>query len=158
MPNLVYRAAHQPPRWWEHWLAHGMGLGIAIAAIGAGIQVGITLTGHRVLSRAAEALPPWTLALMTLALFAGATAYAAGVLVKWSLLARSQALMQVGLSGMATGWLVRGIALFVRGQPQDMTSAWVSASLALGCILSLVGSHISTPRVEADARQIRGGE
>lgn len=150
MPHLAYRGRHQPPLWWEHVLAHPMGLAAAVAGLLVGVQMVISLATDLVVSRVAESLPTWVLAVLAVSLIGGAVAFTLGLLGRFNTLAASQLLVRIGSIGLAVGWLARAFALASVTGTADMTSVTTSLSLSAGCLTMLLASTMTEPILDHD--------
>lgn len=153
MPNLSYQARHSPPKKWEHLLAHATGSWVAVAGIGVGIQMIITLVTDFTVSRVAEILPVPFLLTLSVFLVGGGVVFLAGVFLHIEPLAKAQLLTRIGCIGLSVGWFTRALALISSTGVADGTSVWISLSLGAGCFTRLVASVLSEPIIDSDVKR-----
>lgn len=134
MPSLVYRARHDPPRWWEHAAAHPIDIAVAVASTGLGIMTVLTVHTDIVTSPAGELMPWPVLVLLGTFMATGGLLTIVGTMGRHSTLAKAHLLVRSGMIAQAVGWTVRTVVVLAAPGPVWGSSALVSACLALGCM------------------------
>lgn len=157
MPNLLYRPRHDPPRWWEHWLAHPTLIGMSVGAVGlAGIMLLSALTPTD-WSPAAAAMPLWALLVVAGFLGVGGIGTIAGIAVHWPDIRDARTVVQCSLVAQAVGWLGRMVMVLAAPGPVWGSSAWVSLAAAAALLTELAASRLTGVIVDREVQRRRCG-